>query len=81
MQGISLRALIRGSIVSVTAFAVLMFAVPLAVAVQRMNHTEAITELQRDAVVVAAAVPYAADRAGSSCRPACPTTASSESTA
>ncbi|MBF6065714.1 HAMP domain-containing histidine kinase [Nocardia terpenica] len=64
MQGISLRALIRGSIVSVTAFAVLMFAVPLAVAVQRMNHTEAITELQRDAVVVAAAVPYAADRAG-----------------
>ncbi|QIS19369.1 HAMP domain-containing sensor histidine kinase [Nocardia terpenica] len=64
MQGISLRALIRGSIVSVTAFAVLMFAVPLAVAVQRMNRTEAITELQRDAVVVAAAVPYAADRTG-----------------
>ncbi|MFI1916196.1 sensor histidine kinase [Nocardia sp. NPDC020380] len=53
----SLRAHVRLSIVMVAALAVLLFAVPLAVAVQRMDRAATVTELQRDAVRVAAVVP------------------------
>ncbi|MFI1919566.1 histidine kinase dimerization/phospho-acceptor domain-containing protein [Nocardia sp. NPDC020380] len=54
---LSLRARVRASIIVVAALSVLLFAVPLAVVIQRMNHTEAVTELQRDAVGVAAMMP------------------------
>ncbi|WP_280466119.1 sensor histidine kinase [Nocardia brasiliensis] len=57
IRGGSLRARIRLSIVVVTALSVLLFAIPLAMVVERMNHTEAVTELQRDAVGVAALIP------------------------
>lgn len=47
----------QGSIVSVTALAMLLFAVPAAIAARSMYHGEAITALQRDATRVAAVVP------------------------
>ncbi|AYF74149.1 sensor histidine kinase [Nocardia yunnanensis] len=56
-RGHSLRTRVRTSIVSVTALAMLLFAIPLGVAVQHMDHSNAVTELQRDAVRVATVVP------------------------
>jgi len=44
---------------SVTALAVILFALPLAVAVQRLYRTETVTALQRDAARAAAVVPDA----------------------
>jgi signal transduction histidine kinase len=48
---------VRTSIVVVTGLAVLLFAVPLAVAIRNMYEGEAVTSLQRDAIRVAAVVP------------------------
>ncbi|MFI5779706.1 histidine kinase dimerization/phospho-acceptor domain-containing protein [Nocardia sp. NPDC051570] len=42
---------------AVTALSMLLFAVPLTIAVERMYYTEAVTELQRDAFRAAATVP------------------------
>jgi len=53
----SLRRRVQTSIVGVTALAVLLFAVPAAIAVRNMYRGEAITGLQRDATRVAAVVP------------------------
>jgi signal transduction histidine kinase len=53
----SLRARVQTSIVTVTAVAVVLFAVPAAIAARSMYHGEAITALQRDATRVAAVVP------------------------
>ena len=47
----------RTSIVAVAALVVLLFAVPLAIAVRRMDQNQAVTALQRDATSVTAVVP------------------------
>ena len=52
-----LRRRVRMSILAVTALAVVLFAVPAAIALRNVYHGEAITALQRDATRVAAAVP------------------------
>jgi signal transduction histidine kinase len=59
-----LRARVQASIVTVTALAVLLFAVPLGVVISNLYEGEAVTALQRDATRVAAVVPdtIAADR-------------------
>jgi len=53
----SLRARVQASIVGVTALAVLLFAVPLAIAMRSMYNSAAVTALQRDATQIAAMVP------------------------
>jgi signal transduction histidine kinase len=53
----SLRRRVRTSILVITALAVALFAVPAAVAVRSVYHSEAITALQRDATRVSAFVP------------------------
>src|SRR6266702_5237262 len=53
----SLRARVRASIVGVTALAVVLFAVPLAIAMRSMYDSAEVTSLQRDATQVAAMVP------------------------
>lgn len=53
----SLRARVQTSIVAVTALAVVLFAVPLGIAVRTMYRSEAVTSLQRDATRVTAVVP------------------------
>ena len=58
-SGAPLRRRVLVSIMTVTALAVTVFALPLAVAVQRLYRTEAITALQRDAARAAAVVPDA----------------------
>ena len=58
-SGAPLRRRVLVSIMTVTALAVIIFALPLAVAVQRLYRTEAVTALQRDAARVAAVVPDA----------------------
>src|SRR5215468_10861743 len=55
--GVPLRRRVLTSILAVTAVAVILFALPLGVAVQRLYRTEAITALQRDAARAAAVVP------------------------
>ncbi|SEG52718.1 Signal transduction histidine kinase [Thermomonospora echinospora] len=56
-KGRPLRRQVLVAIVGVTALAIVLFALPLAVAVQRLYRDEAITRLQRDATRVAAVVP------------------------
>jgi signal transduction histidine kinase len=55
--GRSLRRRIRTGIVGVTALAMLLFAVPLAVAVSRLYRGNELAELERDATRIAALVP------------------------
>ncbi len=52
-----LRRRVRGSILAITAVAVLLFAIPLAVAISSGYRAQAIADLQRDATRVAAIVP------------------------
>jgi signal transduction histidine kinase len=52
-----LRGRVLASILAVTVLAVILFAVPLGLAVQRLYWSEAVTALQRDAARVAAVVP------------------------
>lgn len=52
-----LRRQVLTAIVGVAALAVVLFAIPLAVAVQRLYRDEATTRLERDATRIAAAVP------------------------
>jgi hypothetical protein len=56
-SGAPLRRRVLVSIMIVTALAVTVFALPLAVAVQRLYRTETVTVLQRDAARAAAVVP------------------------
>src|SRR5580700_845144 len=58
-SGVPLRRRVLVSILAVTALAVILFALPLGVAVQRLYRTEAVTALQRDAARAAAVVPDA----------------------
>jgi signal transduction histidine kinase len=51
---------VLGAILSATVLAVVLFAIPLAVATQRMYRGERIAQLQRDAIRVATVVPDAA---------------------
>src|SRR5690348_8589099 len=55
--GVPLRRRVLISILAVTAVAMILFAVPLGVAVQRLYRTEMVTALQRDAARAAAVVP------------------------
>ncbi|WP_246083841.1 sensor histidine kinase [Nonomuraea diastatica] len=56
-QGVPLRRRVLVVIVSVTALAVALFLVPLAVAMSLLYHDQTVAALQRDAAWVAAAVP------------------------
>jgi signal transduction histidine kinase len=56
-SGAPLRRRVLMSIMTVTALAVIVFALPLAVLVQRLYLTETVTALQRDAARAAAVVP------------------------
>jgi hypothetical protein len=56
-QGVPLRRRVLVVIVSVTALAVALFVVPLAVAVSLLFHDQAVAALQRDAAWVATIVP------------------------
>jgi signal transduction histidine kinase len=55
--GPSLRHRVMLSIVAVTTLAVVVFALPLGIAVQRLYRAEAVSALQEDAARVAASVP------------------------
>src|ERR1700730_18568794 len=55
--GPSLRHRVMLSIVAVTVLAVVVFALPLGIAVQRLYRAEAVSALQEDATRVAASVP------------------------
>jgi signal transduction histidine kinase len=55
--GRSLRRRVQAAIVVVTGAAVLMFAIPLGVAVQHTYRAEAVTALQRDATRITTVVP------------------------
>ena len=55
-SGVPLRRRVLVSILAVTAVGVILFALPLGVAVQRLYRTEAVTALQRDAARAAAVV-------------------------
>src|SRR5215469_10519775 len=59
LSGVPLRRRVLIAILAVTALAVILFALPLGVAVQRLYRTEAVTALQRDAARAAAVVPDA----------------------
>ncbi|MEV4110321.1 HAMP domain-containing sensor histidine kinase [Nonomuraea sp. NPDC049695] len=56
-QGVPLRRRVLVVIVSVTALAVALFLVPLAIAVNILYHDQTVGALQRDAAWVAAAIP------------------------
>jgi len=56
-SGVPLRRRVLVAILAVTALAVILFALPLGVAVQRLYRTEAVTALERDAARAAAVVP------------------------
>jgi signal transduction histidine kinase len=56
-SGVPLRRRVLVSILAVTVLVVILFALPLSVAVQRLYRTEAVTALQRDAARAAAVVP------------------------
>jgi signal transduction histidine kinase len=64
----SLRARVQASIVGVTALAVMLFAVPLAIAMHSIYDSAAVTSLQRDATQVAAMVPETIATEGGSVR-------------
>jgi signal transduction histidine kinase len=55
--GTPLRRQLLTAIAGVTTVAVVMFAIPLGIVVQRLYRNEAITQLERDATRVAAATP------------------------
>ncbi|HEY4461524.1 MAG TPA: HAMP domain-containing sensor histidine kinase [Streptosporangiaceae bacterium] len=55
--GPPLRHRVLVSIMTVTVFAVVLFTLPLGIAVQRLYRSEAVTALQRDAARAAAVVP------------------------
>src|SRR3954452_18984540 len=55
--GTPLRRQLLTAIAGVTAVAVVLFSIPLAVVVQRLYRNEAVTALERDATRVAAAGP------------------------
>jgi len=57
LAGRPLRRRVLVAIVGVTAAAVVLFAIPLAVALQRLYRDEAIVSLERDATRISAAVP------------------------
>ncbi|MCP2344009.1 HAMP domain-containing sensor histidine kinase [Nonomuraea roseoviolacea] len=61
-QGVPLRRRVLVVIVSVTALAVALFLVPLAIAVNILYHDQTVAALQRDAAWVATAVPDEAAR-------------------
>src|SRR5580704_19338022 len=56
-SGVPLRRRVLVALLAVTALAVILFALPLGIAVQRLYRTEAVTALQRDAARAAAVVP------------------------
>src|SRR5258705_13531173 len=56
-SGVPLRRRVLVAILAVTALAVILFALPLGIAVQRLYRTEAVTALQRDAARAAGVVP------------------------
>lgn len=56
-SGAPLRRRVLVSILAVTTLAVVLFALPLGIAVQRLYRTEAVTALQQEAARVAAVVP------------------------
>ncbi|MFC4050022.1 histidine kinase dimerization/phospho-acceptor domain-containing protein [Actinomadura syzygii] len=56
-EGRPLRRQVLVAIVGVTALAIVLFALPLALSVQRLYRDETITELERDATRIAAVVP------------------------
>src|ERR1700676_2375448 len=68
-SGTPLRRRVLVSIMAVTAVAVILFALPLAVAVQRLYRTETVTALQRDAARAAAVVPDSIPGGAASLRP------------
>jgi signal transduction histidine kinase len=57
LSGAPLRRRVLMSILTVTTLAVVLFALPLAIAVQRLYRSEAVTSLQQEATRVAAVVP------------------------
>lgn len=61
----SLRARVRNAIALVAALALLLFGIPLAVVMDRLIHSQALTGLQRDATRAVAAVPDNTVEAGS----------------
>jgi signal transduction histidine kinase len=61
----TLRAQVRAAIALIVVFAVLLFAIPLAIAVGRLFESQALTGLQRDATRGVAAVPDNVIQAGS----------------
>ena len=67
----SLRARVRASIVGVTTLAVVLFAVPLAIAIRSMYDSAEVTSLQRDATRVAALVPETIATEGGNVRLQC----------
>jgi signal transduction histidine kinase len=56
-SGAPLRSRVLVSILAVTTLAVVLFALPLGIAVQRLYRTETVTALQQEAARVAAVVP------------------------
>jgi signal transduction histidine kinase len=56
-SGVPLRRRVLASILAVTTLAVVLFALPLGLAVQRLYRTEAVTTLQQEATRIAAVVP------------------------
>ncbi|HEX6469452.1 MAG TPA: HAMP domain-containing sensor histidine kinase [Streptosporangiaceae bacterium] len=56
-SGTPLRRQLLTAIAGITTVAVVMFALPLAIAVQRLDRSDAVTELERDATRVAAVIP------------------------
>ncbi|MFC5748499.1 HAMP domain-containing sensor histidine kinase [Actinomadura rugatobispora] len=57
MESTPLRRRLLVAIAGIAAVTIMLFALPLGVAVQRLYRNEAVTELERDATVVAAATP------------------------
>jgi signal transduction histidine kinase len=55
--GTPLRRRLLVTLVGTATLAIVMFALPLAVVVQRLDHSEAVTALERDATRIAAVVP------------------------
>ena len=55
--GAPLRRRVLVSILAVTSLAVVLFALPLGIAVQRLYRAETVTALQQEAARVAAVVP------------------------
>src|SRR5438034_1379285 len=57
-----LRRQLLLAIAGITTLAIVLFVIPLAVAVQRLYHNEAVTQLERDATQVAAETPDDVER-------------------